>query len=268
MIRDEDELVALLSRLREEYRQEVGFFATRGLPEYEIVDSLDLSRRDAALFCTLSVVPLHDHPSGERKPHLGRSGLWHVCGNIRRQHSWAYDPEELVEQRGEAELKEFFGRLEIMDDYDAHWWFTSAKTLYEEVEGDPIALLAEPSFVAPHVARHVRRFDLPGVADDVGTPFWIRLMHDRVHELAGMRWLSPPVDRAFFEVTAALGDLDLSPADRDDRSLVADFWTALCRKHRLVPTSVERPLRVVGLHWAQDGEEHVRSLLEDIRNRR
>lgn len=268
MIRDEAELVALLSRLREEYRQGVGFFATRRLPEYEILDTLELTRRERALFLTLSVVPVHDHPSGERKPHLGRSGIWDVCGTIRRQHPWVFDPEALVERRGEADLKDFFGRLEIMDDYDAHWWYTTAETLHASLAGDPIALLAEPGFVAPHVARYVRRFDLPGVVDDVCTPLWIRLMHDRVHELSGMRWMSFPVERTIFDVTVALGDLELSAGDRDDRALVAAFWRTLCRKYGLSPSSVERPLRVVGLHWDRDGETHVLSVLEDVRNKR
>ena len=93
-------------------------------------------------------------------------------------------------RKGESELKAFFDRLSIVDTYDAHWWFRSAATLYERFDGDPEGLLRQANCVALHAARLVRGADLPGIADTVSTPFWIRLMHDRVASLAGMKWVS------------------------------------------------------------------------------
>lgn len=266
MIKDEEELRSLVLQLRREYRSGARYFSTRQLPEYAIMDGLDLTDRQRSLFLTLSVVPLHAHPSGDPKPNLGRGGLWKVCANIWKQHSWAYDPQELVEVEGETELEEFFDRLEIMNSYDAHWWYTCAETLLDELDGDPRTLLRDQSYVAPYIARRVRRYDLPGIADDVSTPFWLRLMHDRTHELDGMRWLSMPVDHTVFEVTKQLGTLDIDIEDRDDRQLVSTFWSVFSQKHRLVPADIERPLRLVGLYWDDGGRDYITKLLKNIRD--
>lgn len=266
MIRDEAELLSLLLRLRREYTSRTRFFSTHRLPEYDVLETLDLSERNRALFLTFSAVPFHAHPSGEPKENLGRSGLWNVCANIWRQHAWAFDPQELVEVEGESELKEFFGRLEIMDPYDAHWWFTSAETILQEFDGDPRVILSDQSYVAPYIDRHLRHYDLPGIVDTVTTPFWLRLMHDRVHELDGMRWISMPVDHTIFQVTKALGDLDLDVDTREDRDEVTDFWSVFVQKHGIAPPGIERPLRLVGLHWESGGRDHVWELLNSIRD--
>lgn len=264
MIREETELLRLLSRLGTEHRTGMGYFATRGLPEDAVVESLELTDLERAQFITLSVVPWHRRPSGEAKPELGKGGIWEVCKTIWTQHDWAYRPAALLDE-GEAELVDFFARLEIMDDYDAHWWYTAAETLHETFDGDPRGLLEAHAHIAPHVARAVRRHELPGIADDVTTPFWLRLLHDHGFDVRGMRWVDLPVDPAVFRVTAALGDLDLDPTDRDDRALVSRFWTVFCRKHGLAPSDAARPLRVLGLHWDADGRDHVASVLADQR---
>lgn len=266
MIRDEKELLSLVLLLRREYESGVRYFSTHTLPEYEVLNTLNLTERERALFLTFSVIPFHTRPSGEPKPHLGRAGLWRVCSTIWRQHSWAYDPRRLVEVEGETELKEFFNRLELMDSYDAHWWFTSAQTILEEFDADPRKLLEEQSFVAPYIERQVRAYDLPGIADEVTTPFWVRLVHDRIHALDGMRWLTLPVDPTVFGVTTHLGELDLEYSNREERQTIAQFWNVFCRKHRLVPADIERPLRLLGLHWDEAGRDHVWELLTRIRD--
>lgn len=268
MIKDEAELRSLVARLHRDYTTNSRFFATHQLPEYDVVDELDLTEHQEALFLTLSVVPFHAHPSGEPKPNLGRAGLWKVCANIWRQHSWAYDPKELVEVEGESELEEFFDRLEIMDSYDAHWWYTSAETLLNDLDGDPRTLLTEQSYVAPYIARRVRRYDLPGIADDISTPFWLRLIHDRTHELDGMRWLSMPVDHTIFAVTKQLGNLEIDIESREDRRLVSTYWAVFTQKHRITPANIERPLRLVGLHWNDGGKAYVQKLLKARRDER
>jgi hypothetical protein len=265
MIRDESELLALVSRLQRAERAGTGFFAKHSLPEYTAVDELNLTATETARFLTLSLVPFHAHPSGQPKPQVGRAGLWRVCTNLWQQHRWVYDPHRLVTAKGERELEAFFDRLSIMDSYDAHWWFRSAATLYERFDGDPEGLLRQADYVAPHAARLVRGADLPGIADAVSTPFWIRLMHDRVASLAGKRWVSLPVDHTLFAVTAALGDLDIDIDVREDRATIQTFWDVFCEKHNLVPCRVEKPLRIVGLYWHRGGRDYVASVLEAYR---
>jgi len=166
-------------------------------------------------------------------------------------------------RKGESELKAFFDRLSIVDTYDAHWWFRSAATLYERFDGDPEGLLRQANCVALHAARLVRGADLPGIADTVSTPFWIRLMHDRVASLAGMKWVSLPVDHTLFAATEALGDLEIDIEVRADRGTIQTFWDVFCEKHGLVPYRVEKSLRVVGLYWHRGGRDYVASVLQD-----
>jgi len=263
MIQDEPELLALVLRLQQAEQAKTDFFADHSLPEYTVVDELDLTATEAARFLTLSLVPFHAHPSGRPKPQIGRVGFWRVCKTLWQQHQWVYDPHRLVTTEGEQELEAFFDRLDIMDAYDAHWWFTSAGTLYERFDGDPQELLRHAAHVAPHAARVVRQADLPGIADAVSTPLWVRLMHDRVASLAGMGWVPLPVDHTLFAVTEALGDLDVDIGNREDRAMVQTFWEVFCEKHGLVPYRVEKSLRVVGLYWHRGGRDYVTSVLED-----
>lgn len=263
MIQDEPQLLALVSRLQQAQQAGTGFFADHSLPEYVVLDELDLTATEAARFLTLSLVPFHAHPSGQPKPQLGRMGFWRVCKNLWQQHQWIYDPYQLVASEGKRELEAFFDRLQIMDTYDAEWWFTSAVTLHRRFESGPKELLHQVDCVAPYAARLVRRADLPGLADAVSTPLWIRLMHDRVASLTGMRWVSLPVDHTLFAVTAALGDLDVDIGDRNDRATIQSFWDVFCEKHKLVPHRVEKALRVVGLYWHRGGRDYVASVLED-----
>jgi hypothetical protein len=265
MIRNETELLSLVRILRREYRSQVRFFSTHTLPEYEAVEALDLDEYQRSLFLTFAIVPFHAHPSGEAKHNLGRGGLWKVCANLWQHHRWAFDPVELVEVEGESELDDFFDRLEIMDSYDAHWWFTSAQTILEELNGDPRQLLSTQSYVAPYIERQVRQYDLPGIADDVSTPFWLRLMHDEVHQLDGMRWISFPVDHTIFAVTKSMGNLELSVENREDRADVAAYWNMFCQKHGVTPADIERPLRLLGLYWESEGRDHVQDILTTIR---
>jgi hypothetical protein len=265
MIRDERELLALVSRLQRAEREGRGFYADHSLPEYTVVDELDLTDSEAARFLTLSLVPFHAHPSGQPKSQLGRAGFWRVCKNLWQQHQWVYDPSRLVATEGKRELEAFFDRLRIMDAYDAHWWFRSAVTLYERFGGDPEGFLRQAEYVGPHAARLVRGAELPGIADAISTPFWVRLMHDRVASLSGMTWVSLPVDHTLFAVTAALGDLDIDIEDREDRTMIQTFWDVFCEKHGFVPYRVEKSLRVVGLYWHRGGREYVASLLDDYR---
>lgn len=265
MIRDESELLALVSRLQRAEQAETELFADHSLPEYTVVDELDLTATETARFLTLSLVPFHAHPSGKPKPQVGGMGFWHVCKNLWQQHPWVYDPHGLVANEGAQELAAFFDRLEIMDSYDAYWWFRSATTLSERFDGDPEKLLGQADYVAPHAVRVVRGENLPGIADTVSTPFWVRLMHDCVASLGGMKWVSLPVDHTLFAVTAALGDLDVDIGNRDDRATIQTFWDVFCEKHGLIPYRIEKSLRVVGLYWHRGGREYVASVLEDYR---
>jgi hypothetical protein len=265
MIRDERELLALVSRLQHVEAVGSEFFETHSLPEYRVVDELGLTAAEAARFLTLSVVPFHAHPSGRPKPPLGRMGIWHVCKTLWQQHQWVYDPYRLVTSEGKEELETFFDRLDIMDPYDAAWWYTSAATLHDRFDGDPCKLLEQAGHVAPHAARMVRRANLPGIADAVSTPFWVRLIHDRVAPLSGMGWVPMPVDHTLFAVTAALGDLEVDIENREDRTTLRSFWHVFCEKHALVPYRIEKPLRVVGLYWHRGGREYVASVLEEYR---
>lgn len=263
MISEEPVLRALVVRLRREYRRRAGFFERYALPEYEALGSLDLSPRERALFVTLSVVPFHTHPSDEPKREIGRNGLWQVCATLQRQHSWAFAPETVV-KRGTDRLERLLDRLEVMDPYDAKWWYACAETLHESFEGDPRVLFARNDYIAPHVARDSRRYALPGIGDVVTTPFWLRLFHDQVDQLAGMRWLPMAVDYQVFRATVALGELELSFREREDRRLVGDFWTVFCRKHGIAPLDVEKPLRLLGLHWKRGGKAYVAELLDEV----
>jgi hypothetical protein len=265
MIRDERELLALVSRLQQAEQAKTDFFAKRSLPEYTVVDELDFTATEAARFLTLSLVPFHAHPSGRPKPQIGRAGFWRVCKTLWQQHRWVYDPHWLVTAEGRQELEAFFDRLNIMDSYDAHWWFTSASTLCERFDGNPQELLRQADYVAPHAARMVRQGNLPGIADAVSTPFWLRLMHDRVESLSGMGWVSMPVDHTLFAVTKALGNLDIDISNRESREMVQTFWTVFCEKHGLVPYRVEKSLRVVGLYWHRGGQDYVASILAEYR---
>lgn len=264
MLRSETELRRLVARLERDYRARSEFFARHALPEYEAVRSLELTPRERALFYTLAVVPFHTHPSGEPKRETGRNGLWQVCATLQRQHGWAFDPERVVE-RGHDRLARLLSRLEVMDDYDARWWHACAETLAGEFDGDPRTLLARLDYVAPHVARDLRRYRLPGLGDALTTPFWLRTLHDQVTELRGTRWLPAPVDYRLFRTTARLGDLDLDFRDRDDRQLVRGFWTVFCEKHGRSPMTVAKPLRLLGLHWEPAGERYVAGQLAELR---
>lgn len=264
MIADEDELRQFVGRLLGQYRRESGFFAQHRLPEYAALDRIEADDRERALFLTLGVVPYHATQSGERKPALGRSGLWRVCANLFGQHDWTFDPERLLDGRRD-ELKTLFGRLEVMDPYDASWWYKTAETLHEAFDGDPLAIVEAGDGVAPWVERVVRRHDFPGLADTVTTPLWLRMIHDQVRELSWLRAVEMPVDRVVFDVTAELGDLSLDANDETHRNLVGDFWTVFARKHGFAPLAVERPLRVLGLYWEQGGRAHAESVLASLR---
>lgn len=265
MIRGEPELLALVLRLQQAEAAGTGFYGDHSLPEYAVVDELGLTTSEAARFLTLSLVPFHAHPSGQPKPQLGRIGIWRVCKTLWQQHQWVYDPSRVVTNEGEQELELFFDRLNIMDSYDAHWWFTSAVTLYDRFDGKPEEILRQADNVAPHASRVVRGADLPGIADAVSTPFWVRMMHDRVTSLAGMGWVPLPVDHTLFAVTEALGDLNVDIGNRDDREMIQSFWDVFCEKHGLIPYQVEKSLRVVGLYWHRGGQDYVTSVLEDYR---
>jgi hypothetical protein len=264
MLGSEAELRRLVARLERDYREQTGFFGRHALPEYEAVRSLEATPRERALFYTLAVVPFHTHPSGDPKRETGRDGLWQVCATLQRQHGWAFDPDRVVE-RGRDRLARLLGRLEVMDDYDARWWYACAETLAEAFDADPRTLLARLDYVAPHVARDLRRYRLPGLGDALTTPFWLRTLHDQVSELRGTRWLAPPVDYRLFRTTARLGGLDLDFRDRDDRRTVRDFWTVFCRKYGRSPMTVAKPLRLLGLHWDRAGKRYVAELLAALR---
>jgi hypothetical protein len=264
MLRSESELRRLVTRLERDYRQQAGFFSRHALPEYEAVRSLELSPRERALYYTFAVVPFHTHPSGEPKRETGRNGLWQVCATLQRQHGWAFDPDQVL-TRGQQRLARLLDRLEVMDEYDARWWHVCAETMAAEFDSDLRGLLAQLDYVAPHVARELRRYRLPGLGDALATPFWLRTLHDQVSELRGTRWLATPVDYRLFRTTARLGEIDLSFGDRDDRRAVGDFWTVYCEKHDRSPMTVAKLLRLLGLYWEPAGRRYVVGALDDLR---
>lgn len=264
MIDSEGDLVRFASRVREQYRRDAAFFADHRLPEYAALDDVDGTERERALFCTLGLVPYHDAQDGSPKPLTGRAGLWRVCANVYRRHEWAFSPERLVREERKGDLADVFSRLEIMDRYDAEWWYETARTLLDEFQGDPLRLVAECSGVAPWIARTVRSHAVPGLAGDVATPLWVRMVDEQFRELAWLSEVSMPVDRPIFEVTCRLGDLDLAYDDREHRQLVGSYWDVVGRKHGIAPLSVEPALRALGLFWEDGGRAHAEAVLATV----
>lgn len=264
MIDSEAALVRFASRVREQYRRDAAFFADHRLPEYAALDDVDGTERERALFCTLGLVPYHESQDGEPKPLTGRAGLWRVCANVWQRHEWAFSPERLVREERKTDLADVFGRLEIMDRYDADWWYKTARTLHDEFQGDPLRLVEERSCVAPWLARTVRALDAPGLAGEVATPLWLRMMDERFRDLAWLSEVSMPVDPVVFEVTCRLGDLDLSYDDRAHRQLVGSFWDVLGRRHGFAPLTFEPPLRALGIYWAEGGRAHAEAVLATV----
>lgn len=265
MIETERELAAFLRRVREQYRRDAAFFGDHRLPEYQALSAIDGTDRERALFLGFGLVPYHESQSGSWKSLAGRTGLWRVCANVWQRHEWAFAPERLVGDDRKSDLAALFDRLEIMDPYDADWWYETAVTLQDEFRGDPLVLVEECSAVAPWVARTVRSHAFPGLAGDVATPLWVRMLDDRVRHLSWLDEVSMPVDPVVFDATVRLGDLDLDYGDRRHRQLVGDFWDAFGRKHGVAPLELEPVLRLLGLFWGSGGRAHAEAVLDTIR---
>lgn len=266
MIQDEAEFADVLRRIGEDYRTDAAFFADRRLPEEAVLDDLALAAEERALFLTLSLIPYHvDSETGRPKPIAGRSGLWRVCGNLWDQHPLVFSLEELVGDERKSDLASLFGKLRIMDPYDADWWYQTAATLVDEFQGDPQVLLADGDHAAPRIERLVKHHDFPGLADEVSTPIWLRLMHDHVAPLSGIERIDLPVDHRIVEVTNRLGGTDFDPEVSADRSSLRNYWRIVGDKHGFTLLFLDKPLRLLGLDWNDGGAEYIADVLSSLR---
>lgn len=267
MIRNEAELASVLAIISDDYRAGSRFFSTHQLPEERVLADLEDPSDNPALFLTLGLVPYHvDSETGRSKPTTGRTGLWQVCGNLWRNHPWVFCPETILEEGRHSELKRLFGRLTIMDGYDADWWYRTAETLATEFDGNPRRVLEAGDHSAPRIERVVKRHQFPGLADDVSTPLWLRLMDDHVESLADLDRIDMPVDPAMVGLTNRLGETDFDPDVRSDRETLRVFWRIISRKHGFSPLRLDKPLRLLSEYWTDGGADYLSDVVTSVRD--
>lgn len=266
MIQNEAEFVAVLQIIKEDHQNNRSFFANHRSPEEMALDELALTTDERALFLTLSLVPYHvDSETGRPKPTFGRSGLWRVCANLWEQHPFVFSVEELIEKEKKPDIARLFGKLQIMDSYDADWWYQTTETLYEEFQGDPQGLLAEGNHQAPKIERLVKQYHFPGLADEVSTPLWLRLMHDHVTPLTAIEYIDLPVDHRIIEITNQLGGTEFDPEMGEDREALRNYWRVISNKHGITPIYLDKPLRLLRHHWKGEGSEYIADVLSSVR---
>ncbi|WP_225336220.1 hypothetical protein [Halomicrobium urmianum] len=279
MITDPSELDDLLPRIMSDYNARQRFFADHRLPEYEVLEELELEGRNLALFLTLTCVTNHIHnESGESKKTDGTDGLWHVCADLYQRHQWVYHPEQLVDDDRRDELDELFQSLDLMNSRDPDWWYRNAKALYEYWDSDPRDLLSEPnassattttgSFDAPAIEQAVEANDFPALSGEKIRPLWLRLMHEEVHELERIEEVHIPVDYHIVGMTNRLrGDEStFDPYEEADRETLRRFWHLVCQRNGLVPVQVDKPLWLLNKYWDNGGRVYVAETLREIRS--
>lgn len=278
MLEDPSEMDPLVQEIMADYDTSREFFSEHQLPEYAVLDDLELQDRELALFLTLTCVTNHIHDgTGESKKTDGSDGLWRVCEELWEQHRWTFLPEELVGDSRKAELTEIFSRLEIMDERDPDWWFRTAKTLHFEWDDDPLKLLADPgvtplgvddaSYDAPSIERAVSANDFPALGGSKILPLWLRLMHEEVHDLRRIQEIDIPVDFHIVGMTNRLRP-DSGEFDRfndEDKKMVRRYWHLVCERNDLAPVQVDKPLWLLNKYWEQGGRVYIAQILRQIR---
>jgi len=267
MLATESEFIAFLKRIRGDYQAGNRIYQRHSLPEYTALEQIDDGESAKATFVTLALVPYHMRwEVGEMKKTTGRTGLWQVALNLWRQHHWAFDIPGLIDGERENRLRKLFSRLEIMDDYDAEWWWVTANTLYREFDSDPLEIITQSDGDAVEAAGLVRAHDFPGLADETTTPLWLRIIHEKFEALDRTAGLALPLDPTLIDVFNKLGGTQFDSIDRDDRRTVRYYWRIIARKHGIQPISVDAALRVLGVYWGQGGRAYASDVIEELRN--
>ena len=268
MISNETELATLLLRVLEQYRNSSEFFATYELPEYRAIESLKLEGRELALFLTFGSVTNHIHnETGNSKKTDGENGLWRVSERLWKNHSWLFKPEELVGEAQKDRLKDVLADEDIMDSRDPNWWYTNAKTLYNDYDSDPRELLAAHDYVAPEIETTVQGHGFPGFGGGGKVrSLWLRFMHEEVHQLDRIEEIPIPADFHIVALTNRFGGTDYDSRNKDDREAVKQYWELICAKHDFIPVEIDKPLWLLNKYWDPDGRQYIDEELEAIRS--
>jgi hypothetical protein len=279
MLQHPSEIDPLVRRIMEDYEDSQAFFSEYRLPEYAVLNELEIEGRERALFLTLTCVTNHIHDgTGESKKTDGQDGLWRVCGNLWRQHQWIFLPEKIVGSSRKEELVDIFTKLEIMDDRDPDWWFQNARTIYNKWDSDPRRVLRNPratsgkienpSYDAPSIEQVIKQNKFPALGGKKILPLWLRMMHEEVHQLERIEEINIPVDFHIVNITNRLrSDTDeFSRYDEDDKETIRDYWYIICQKNNLVPIQLDKPLWLLNKYWNQGGRVYVAKTLGEIRD--
>jgi hypothetical protein len=278
MISKPRELDDLLQAIMEDYDTGRQFFSTHQLPEYVVLEELDLTEQERALFLTFTCVTNHIHDgTNQSKQTAGSSGLWEVCSNLWQHHEWIYRPAQLVGDDRQNELEGLFGSIEIMDHRDPEWWYRTAATLYERWDRDPRQLLESPavdtesqpagSFDAPTIERAITNHNFPGLSGRKIRRLWLRLMHEEIQPLTRIETIAIPVDFYIVEITNRLsgGQTAFDPSDRDHQQTLRQFWQLVCQRNDLVPVQLYKPLWLLHKGWDDGGRTYLAAQLEELR---
>lgn len=278
MLEEPSEIDPLIRQVMTDYENSRAFFAEHRLPEYVVLEDLELHGRERALFLTLTCVTNHIHDgSGASKKTDGPNGLWQICADLWDQHRWMFLPEELVGNSRTAELTEIFSGLEIMDERDPDWWFRNARTLHSKWDDDPRELLANPrttlgdvndaSYDAPSIERAVSANDFPALGGSKILPLWLRLMHDEVHSLERIQQIDIPVDFHIVGMSNRLrpDDGEFDRYDDEDKETIRRYWDLVCERNGLAPVEVDKPLWLLNKYWGQGGRVYIAQTLRQLR---
>lgn len=187
---------------------------------------------------------------------------------------WIFEPETLIEDREFQDLADLFedegtrfGRR------DAEYWYEIARTLYEEYNSNPVALLEACDHNAERLEMHVRsatgdtRFfehgkKFPGLRGDKIRPLWLRLLSNQVQPLGAKGGSDVSVDTHVLQITnRTLGtEFTNSTADKEE---VRQIWRKICANEPIDPVDIDGPLWYINRDWSDWGRAYVSKVFED-----